>query len=151
MIAMNIRSLFFSLVISVLPVASVQACFVHQSQSILLENAPKKLNGASFMGKVKITRVNHTSEKTMVRAIVHESTTHPHFVGREMMLFYSPIFNLCGSPFIPIDVGSEGFSIGRALNLGSDILYVKPYKIYESFVPYQVITDNGTVDIEEFY
>ena len=105
------------------------------------------------MGKVELVRVTNIDGKTIVRAIVQESETHPHFVGKKMMFISTPMFNVCGgSPDIPVRVSSRGFAIGRALKLGSEILYVKPYKIAEQGVfNVNILTESDSIPLSEFY
>ncbi|MEM7761683.1 MAG: hypothetical protein AAF298_26720 [Cyanobacteria bacterium P01_A01_bin.40] len=104
------------------------------------------------MGKVELVRVTNIEGKTLVRAIVQESETHPHFVGKKMMFISTLLFNFCGSPDIPIRVGSRGFAIGRALKLGSEILYVKPYKIsFQGVFSADILTESGSIPLSKFY
>jgi hypothetical protein len=146
-----IRTLLLSIVFLSVPIASSQACPYQNSQALLLNKAPKKLHGASFMGKVELTRVTNINGKTIVRAIVQESETHPHFIGKKMAFFYNSFFNLCGSPSIPIRIGSQGFAIGSALKLGSEILYVEPYTIQEFLWATDVLIESESIPLSEFY
>ncbi len=151
-----IRILLFSLTFLSVPIAPSEACLgyaSYHSESILLNKPPKKLHGATFMGKVKLVRVTNIDGKTIVRAIVQESETHPGFVGKKMMFISNPMWNFCGGyPDIPVSVGSQGFAIGRALKLGSKILYVKPYKISEQGVfNINILTENASIPLSKFY
>ena len=123
---MNVRSLFLSLIFTFTPVASANACLGPQSEfRILLGKTPKNFYNASFVGKVEIIKVTDLSDTTIARAIVEESSTHPHFEGKKMMFFYD---NTLSCRTRAAD-GETGFAMGRALKLTPDVLIVDPYLI----------------------
>ena len=123
---MNVCSLFLSLVFTFTPIASANACLGPQSEfRILLGKAPKNFYNASFVGQVEIIRVTDLRNTTIARAIVKESSTHPHFKGRKMMFFYGNTLSCETRAFD----GEAGFAMGRALKLTSDVLIVDPYLI----------------------
>ena len=50
----------------------------------------------------------------------------------------------------PLRSGSKKL-IGRALKLGSEILYVEPYKIHTGVISADVLTESGSIPLSEFY
>jgi len=100
------------------------------------------------MGNIEITRVTafrrDFSGKIIVRAIVEESKTHPDFIGKKMMFFYDSQ-NFCH--YLVSRTGDRGFAMGRALNLGSEILYVVPYIL--SFDELEILKENESIPLSE--
>lgn len=82
----------------------------------------------------------------MARAIVEESKTHPHFVGKKMMFFYDT-YSICH--YSISNVGERGFAMGRALNLGSQILYVVPNVLVYSSGTLEILTEKESIPISE--
>ena len=109
-----------------------------------------EINEATFIGKVELTRVTVFNKgldrKIIARAIVQESETHPNFVGRKMMFFYDAK-HFCHYPISR--AGDRGVAMGRALKLGSEVLYVVPYVL--SFDELEILTESKSIPLSEFY
>lgn len=122
--------LLFSTVIFCFDLRSAKACAIPSQRSILLDLEPTKLHGATFMGKVKITRATTLRYMTLIRGIIEKSKTHPHLVDNKVTLIHKGTFSdyLC-----PIQLGNghegyyKGYVIGRVMNLNTDTLVVDPY------------------------
>ena len=63
-----------------------------------------------------------------------------------MMLFYNSK-NFCHH--IISRVGDRGLARGRALKLGSEVLYVVPYIL--SFDELEILTEDESIPLQEFY
>lgn len=152
----KIKIILFSLVLLSIPIAPSSACVVSYDNSILLDEVaevldkiPKKPDEDIFRGKVNLTRANTLDrglDKTIViRAIVEESKTHPDFIGKKMMFFYHG--NICD--YNTSDAGDRGFAMGKALKLGSDVLYVVPYRL--SYYGLEIFTESESIPLSELY
>ena len=154
-----LKTLLFSLVLVGFSKTPVKACVMGYQDSILLdeieflETIPKQLEEATFKGDIELTRVTSFEAKQdfsntiIARAIVHESETHPQFVGKKMMLFYHTE-NFCHHTVSL--AGDRGLAMGRALKLGSEVLYVVPYVL--SFDGgFHLLTEDESIPLREFY
>ena len=153
-----LKTLLFGLVLVGFSKTPVKACVMGYQDSILLdeieflETIPKQLEEATFKGDIELTRVTSFEAKQdfsntiIARAIVHESETHPQFVGKKMMLFYHTE-NFCHHTVSL--AGDRGLAMGRALKLGSEVLYVVPYVL--SFDELEILTEDESIPLREFY
>ena len=153
-----LKTLLFSLVLVGFSKTPVSACVVGYKESILLdevyevlETIPEKLEQATFKGDIELTRVTSFkysdgfNDTVIARAIVHKSETHPQFVGKKMMFFYYE--NLCH--YTISRPGDRGLAMGRALKLGSEVLYVVPYVL--SYDELEILTEDESIPLQEFY
>ena len=96
-----------------------------QQRHILLEQKPKQLFNANFVGKIEIQEVQ---EKGIAIAVLQESQTHPHQVGKKVTIAYE-VENLCGNK---LEIGNTGFITGKSIeisNFNDKFLFLQPYAV----------------------
>lgn len=118
---------------------SAIACILAEQETDLLwDHKPASTFDASFVGHIKIEKVNREYPITAI-ARVTKSDTHPQYVGETIALFY--VETSCGPR---VKVGDSGFVIGESLDSAVyQKMVVMPYKFNDYYDPYKVFTEQG--------